>query len=646
MLYPHLFSPGRIGSLELPNRIVKAPTSTGLSNADGTVSERLIRHYRSQASGGVGLLIVEYAFVDQIASKSAHCQLGISTDDHIPGLAWLADTIREAGAVPGIQLEHAGRQKFLGTPPIKSCSAVVWPALHARKGDGAVPEVLTLAEIDAVVEAFGDSALRAVMAGFELVEIHGAHGYLLTNFLSPHTNKRTDQYGGTLENRMRFVLRVAENVRRKVGPAFPVTIRLSGSDYEPDGFGVEETIEVAKALQAAGIDAIHVSGGDHHQMIHQVSPMCIPRAHNIWAAEAIKRHVSIPVIGSGSITMPDLAEDILASGKADYIGIARPMFADPEWSRKAREGRPEDIRPCIRCNEGCLEKSFFKYRSVMCSVNATLGREGELEIIPTARPRQIAVIGGGVAGLEFARVAALRGHHVTLFEANRLGGMLHEGGTPDFKSDIRYLRENMVSQVRKLDVAIVDARADSDTVARGNFEMAVVAVGAAPKPLDVKTDGSVTVCDAVDVLAGRVKAGRRVAVLGAGLVGTETALWLDEAGHEVVLLHKYAELMRNTPITDKIAYSEMLATTDIRVMAPVRLVAIGDGVLRVEEEGGMVTTVAVDNLVTAIGYAPRRDIAAELRARGNVEVHEIGDCTTVGRVFDAIHAAYRLARDV
>ena len=225
-MFPNLFSPAKIGTLTLKNRILKAPQSSGMSNMDGTVCERLVRYYRDQAAGGAGCIVVEYAYVDDIGAKSAHCHLGISSNEHIPGLAWLAENIREMGAAPAIQIEHCGRQKFLGTQPICAPSALPWPKLWDQYGVQAVPHVLTIEEIQDIVHAFGDSALRAKKAGFELVEIHGAHGYLLTNFFSPHTNHRTDLYGGSLENRMRIYVEIVRDVRKKVGPDFPVMFQI------------------------------------------------------------------------------------------------------------------------------------------------------------------------------------------------------------------------------------------------------------------------------------------------------------------------------------------------------------------------------------------------------------------------------------
>ncbi len=641
--FPRLFTPGRIGRLTIDNRIVKAPTSTGMSNKDGTVSERLFRHYREQAAGGVGLLIVEYAFVDDDASKSAHCQLGISTDEHISGLAWLAGMIKDQGARAAIQLEHCGRQKFLGTPPIKAASAVPWPSLKQKKGDAAVPAELTHAEIRQIVGAFGDAARRAKMAGFDLVEIHGAHGYLITNFLSPHTNRRTDQYGGSLQNRMRFMVEVIDDVRAKVGADFPVTIRLSGSDYEPDGFGVDETIVVAKTAEQHGVDGVHISGGDHHQMIHQVSPMAVERCHNVWAAAAVKPELKIPVIASGSINMPQLAEQVLEEGKGDFVALGRPLWADPNWPNKARAGRAQDIVPCIRCNDGCLDRTFFNFQAVSCSVNPNIGREGEFEIRPAVRKKAVVVIGGGVAGMEAARVLKLRGHDVTIFEKRGfLGGVGVEGSVADFKSDYRFFINYQAAQVKKLDIPVVHAEFTPDRL--NGFEVAIVATGGASTIPDVPgARDNPTVVDAVRVFLDDAGVGPRVIVLGGGETAVETALYLEQKGREVTLIHRRGELMnREVAITDKIAYGERLARSRVQVRLGEQVLAMGPGWVRTRLAQGGETRHEADTIALALGYQPLQDGLVEaLGQHPGLEVHTIGDRVRSAKVFEAITAALK-----
>ncbi len=644
--FSHLLAPGKIGSLTIPNRVVKAPQSTGLSNMDGSVSERLIRHYRELARGGTGLIVVEYAFVDKKASKSAHCQLGISDVEHIPGLAWLADTIKDEGVRAGIQIEHCGRQKFLGIPPIKSASDVTWPALYARVGKDAVPEPLTIPEIEEIVEAFGEAAFRAKMAGFELVEIHGAHGYLITNFLSPHTNKRTDVYGGSLENRMRLLVQVYDAVRAKVGDDFPVTVRLSGTDYEPDGFDVKETIEVCKVLEERGIDAIHVSGGDHHQMIHQVSPMAVNLGHNVWAAERIHKEISIPVIASGSITTPEFAESILAEDKAEYVGLGRPLWADQYWVKKLQAGHPEDIRPCIRCNEGCLERTFFRFRSVTCGVNPTLGREGEIDIQPNGGPKKsIAIVGGGPAGMEAARVLKLKGHDVTIYEKRSLGGALNEASVPNFKEDIRFFQKYLIAQMKRLDVKILEEEATPEKLNSGKYDAIILATGARPAKLNVPGMDKEFVCNAVDVLNEEAVTGDTVVVIGGGLVGTETALWLQKQGKRVTVVEMLDEIMNDCAVTDRIALAEMLADSSIRVLTGKRLIEIDDEAVVIESCNGSNARQSItgDSVVIATGYIPNNELVQKVEGNGTPELYKIGDCVCPGKIFDAVHTAYKTA---
>ena len=609
-----------------------------MSNMDGTVSERLVRYYRKQAAGGAGMIIVEYAYVDDIGAKSAHCHLGISSNEHIPGLAWLAENIEEQGAVPAIQIEHCGRQKFLGTQPICAPSAIPWPKMWDQYGIQAVPHVLTIEEIQDIVHAFGDSALRAKRAGFKLVEIHGAHGYLLTNFFSPTTNHRTDLYGGSLENRMRIYIEIVRDVRKKVGLDFPVTIRLSGTDYEPDGFPIEDTIALAKALEKEGSDAFHISGGDHHTMIHQVSPMAIPRCHNVWAAEAIKKEVSVPVIASGSITTPDLAEEIIASGKGDFVGLGRPLWADPEWPRKAEEDRPEDIRPCIRCNEGCLERTFFCYKAITCAVNPIISREGELEITPAAVKRNIAVVGAGPAGLEVARVLKLRGHDVIIFEKGKKGGQLTEASVPEFKSDIRLLRDSMITAVEKLQIPVVEKEATAEDLT--SFDAVVCATGSTPKKSPIPGAELPIAADASEFLNGTREVGHRVVVLGVGLVGSETALHLAETGHKVTLVGRKPTIMKGVAVTDFLAYSERIAKTDMEICTsttPLEIVA--DGVLVGHK--GQKRKIEADTVLYAFGAKPEQDLYHTLKNQGK-ETYLVGDAIHPDKIMDAIHTGYRL----
>jgi len=641
--FPNLFSSAKIGTLTIKNRVLKAPQSTGMSNMDGTVSERLVRHYQEIAKGGTGLVVVEYAYVDNIASKSAHCQLGICDKEHIPGLAWLARVIKAEGSIPGIQIEHCGRQKFLGTKPMKSASRVPWPNLLANHGLEAVPDELTVEEIHEIVENFGDAALRAVKAGYELIEIHGAHGYLLTNFFSPHTNKRNDYYGGSLENRSRIYIEIVKNIRSKIGPDFPLTIRLSGTDYEPDGFPIEDTIKLSQMLETEGIDAIHASGGDHHMMIHQVTPMALPVCYNTWAAERINKEVSIPVIASGSITLPEYAEDIIASGKADFVGLGRPLWADQYWCKKASEDRPEDIRPCIRCNEGCLERTFFNYCAVTCAVNPIIGVEGLLDIEKAENKKNVAIIGGGPAGMEAARVCALRGHNVTVFEKRSFGGALHEASTPDFKSDIRPYIHYLITQTDKLGVNTEIKKVDSEIIAKGNFDTVLVATGAEPIIPDLPGIKNKMVVNALEVLNKEKAAGNNIVVIGGGLVGSETALWLAQQGKDVTVVEMENEIMKDVAVTDKLAYADKIAETTMKVLTGNKLNEVKESSVIIKNNKGVKQEIPADTVILATGFKPLNEMFNELKSM-NADVRIIGDAVNPGKIFDAIHSAYSTAR--
>ncbi|MCD6341620.1 MAG: FAD-dependent oxidoreductase [Thaumarchaeota archaeon] len=641
MKFNKLFEPGNIGTLELKNRIIKAPQSTAMANRDGTVSERMLRYYRSQASGGVALVIVEYAYIDDIASKSAHCQLGISSNEHIPGLARLASIIKDSGARAGIQIEHCGRQKFLGTKPIKAPSRIPWPELYEKVGPDAIPDELTIDEIYEIIDAFGDAARRAVDAGFELIEIHGAHGYLLTNFFSPHTNKRTDMWGGSLENRMRIYIEVVRNVRKKIGRDFPLVVRISGTDYEPDGYPIEDSIELCKALEREGVDAIHVSGGDHHQMIHQVSPMAIPVCHNVWAAERIKKEVRIPVIASGSITLPQYAEEILESGKADFVALGRPLWADPEWPKKAMEGRPEDIRPCIRCNEGCLERSFFKFRTVTCAVNPTIGWEEELAIRPAEKRKRVAVVGGGPAGMEAARVCRLRGHEVTLYEKRKLGGALLEASVPEFKADLRPFIDYLVTQIKKLGIKVIEREFDPSEASK--YDAVVVATGAQPLIPNIPGVDKPLVTTAVDVLGKGECEGENIVVVGGGLVGTETGLFLAQKGKNVTIIEMLDEILKDAATTDKIAYFEMMSKMkNIKIYVSHKVNEIRDNEVIAIDKSGNPVKIPADKVILAVGFKPNEGLYKKIKGMAN-EVYRVGDCISPGKIYDAIHSAYRTA---
>ncbi len=657
--YPRLFQPGRIGNVDLKNRIIKAPQHTGLADPDGSVSGRLLRYYREVARGGVSMVVVEYAWIDDDASRASPCQLGIARMDHIPGLSLLADTIKANGAVAGIQISHAGRQRFILEQP-KAASAVPWPEITAMGCP--IPEPMTIDEIKGVVKAFGQAAKRAQTAGFDLVEIHACHGYLISNFLSPYSNKRTDWYGGPFENRIRLLLDIVKEIKVQIGPDYPVVCRLSGTDYEPDGYGIDETIELCKRLEARGVAAIHMSGGIHHTTIHEVSPMGMSLAHNVWAAEAAKKVVGIPVIASGSINLPDLAESILGEGKGDFIGLGRPLWADPQWPLKAKEGRPEDIRPCIRCNDGCLARGDHIANTVRCTVNVALCREEEFAITPARRTLRVAVVGGGPAGLEAARVAKLKGHDVTLYEKRELGGALVEASIPEFKApDLKPLIAYFKAQIDKLGIPVVPTEAtvaeltgegggadaaDAAGPGRGRpYDAVIVAAGATPLGLhDIPGIDDPKVVPAAAVLRGEAALGKTVAVIGGGIVGTEVGLVVAETGREVVFVEMLDEFMCNITFDQRQVYEERFKDLKVSIHTGQRLVEVTAGGVLVADKMGATTEIAADSVVIAAGFRPNRGLIEELKAHPRIKVVDVGDCVRPGKILDAIHDGHLAAK--
>ena len=641
-LFPKLFESSSLGGIKLKNRIIKAPQHMGLANPDGSVTERMLQYYKNVALGGAAMIIVEYAWVDHDASQASPCQLGVADFQHIAGLSVLAKTIQGAGAKAALQISHAGRQKFLCRPPIKAASRVPWEELYYFEGCPP-PDELSFEEILGVVKAFGDAAGRTRDAGFDMVEFHACHGYLISNFLSPRTNKRTDWYGGSLENRMRFLLDVVKDTKAKVGD-YPISVRVSGTDYEPDGTSIEETVTLCKELEALGVTVIHMSGGNHHTTVHEVAPMMMPRGNNVWAAEAVKKEISIPVIASGSLTSPALAEQVLAEGKADYVAFGRPLWADPEFPNKAKADKPEEIRPCIRCNDGCLARGDRLGRAVQCSVNASLAREDDFTLDKAAVSKKVAVIGGGPAGMEAARVLALRGHKVTLFEKRKLGGALIEASTPDFKADLRPLISYFATQMKLLGVKVVKKEATLKDLRAGAFKAVIAACGGAAAPIDIPGADHGMVCGALEVLRGEAEVGERVLIVGGGMVGIETALAIADRCKQVTLIEMTDDAMANLAPDEQTIYSARLKKDCAVLMTGKRLAGVSHKTAIVADRFGREEKIPCDTVVLAIGLRPERGLIDSLAGEEDIEVFEVGDCVAPRRILDAIHEGFRVAR--
>jgi 2,4-dienoyl-CoA reductase-like NADH-dependent reductase (Old Yellow Enzyme family)/thioredoxin reductase len=646
MAFDSIFETGSIGTLRLRNRVVKSPNTTATCNPDGTVSQRTVNHYRRLGEGGTGLVMVEYTYVDNDASKSIHGQPGASSQDHVAGLGWLADEVRSTGAAIGLQLVHSGRQRFLGTRPMKSASRSSWDV--AEMPFGVVPEPLTVKEIAGVVRSFGEAAARAYAARFDLVEIHAGHGYMITNFLSPHTNDRTDQYGGSPENRARILLEIVDSVRARVPRSFPLSVRLSVTDYEPDGIAIEETVALCRQLEAHGVDVIHASGGHHAKQEYEASSWFMPRQLHRWGWEKIKAAVSVPVIASGSLVTPQIADEILRSGSADFVSLGRALLADPEWADKARTGRHLEIVPCIRCNDGCLERGLDMKRSVGCTVNPQVAEEGRFPLGTAPVAKRVAVAGGGPAGLRVAAALHDRGHTVVLFEPGELGGALNHAIGSTVKVDLADLREHLVHEVTRRGIEVRPVAADAAALADG-FDEVVLATGAPLRLFEGPVAAGALALAPGDISARRDElAGKRIVVAGGGFQGCESALRLAELpGTSVVILEQAAELMRGDEVKyDKMVLPGRLAAADVTVRLGTEVLEVLDKGVRARPaaEGGAEEIIEADAVVLALGRTPSMStLEVELAATGMPTV-TIGSASAPGRVYDALHSAYFTAR--
>ena len=637
--YPKLFEKGRIGNVVIKNRIVRNSMGTYLGNPDGTVTDRQIKAYAEAAEGGAGLIFMDNAVPVPMTS----CGLRADKDEFIAGLTLLADALKQHGAVAGMQLAHPGRDAaFVGSADVIGASPITFEPWYEMGFK--MPRALSIEEIHELVEKFGDAALRCKKAGFQVLEIHGAAGCIPTNFLSPHDNKRTDMYGGSLHNRMRLLLEIVRNIKKKCGPDFPVGVKLSTEDWEPEGIRIEETIEVAKALEKEGVSHLNMMGGTHATACME---FLLPNAFNAENTRRIKDAVHIPVFIGHNIFTPEEAEAMLEAGNGDFVALGRSQLADPVWAKKARCGKADDIKPCINCMIGCIDKGMLGHTPIRCTVNPTLYKFECEPLTKAQESKKVAVVGGGPAGCEAALTAARRSHQVTLYEKRDFGGAMIEAGKPENKANIRRLIHYYEEHItRDPNITVVKAQADYDTLVNGGFDAVIVANGGKTRRLSVPGGESDRVIYACDYLNGsRKAAGQRVAVIGGGITGAETALELHKEGKEVTVVEMTDAFLAN-PGSACQAYSIEIAQTDIRIVTGKRLVAVEEGAIHLADRWGNETTLPTDGVVIAAGFVPQHDLVEQLEQNTNMEVFHVGDSLRVRQIYDAIHEGFFAARQI
>ncbi len=621
------------GRLRLRNRIVMPPMGMGYANEDGTVTDRVIEYYRARARSGVGMIVVENCIVDPDV-LGVGPELQLHADYHVPGLARLAEIVKAQGSVVGLQLNHMGRQTTLGKP--------VAPSPISISERGPTPRVLTKSDIEYVIGEFVSAALRVQKAGFDFVELHGAHGYLMCEFMSPLSNERDDEYGGDFERRLRFPLEIIRGIRQTCGDNFPIQFRLSGSEYYPGGLTVAQTSQISNRLAEAGVCSISVSAGNWQTLRYIMAPMFIPQGYLLDDAAGIKSAVKVPVIAVGRIHSVKLAEQALVDGKADLVALGRALIADPDWPLKLQEQRADDIRPCISCN-ACVDL-VSRAQEAKCTVNAGLGREGEFFMPRTHHPHRVLVVGGGPAGLEAARVAASRGHEVSLVEKSaQLGGKLHVSAAAPSKGEIRSFIEYLTRQVIKLGVEIqTSCQLDQAAITGMRPDLIVNATGSYPAVPPIQGVRSSHVRVAEDVMMERTTVGKRVAIIGGGGTGCELAEWLVDRGHEVAILEMMSHIGMNIEaITRRWMYYE-LKKANVPLLTRCKVLQIeGDGVVYSDPNGDEVTYFC-DSAVIALGYRPNDDLAFCDEEGFAIPTYRVGDAERPGTIMDAVTAGANL----
>ena len=652
-MFDSLFSPGKIGSMETKNRVVFTAMGNALANKDGSVSERDIHFYGARAKGGVGLIFTECTIVDGERGKGNTKQIGVYDDKFIPGLKALADEVHKYGSKIIAQIYHPGRQ---GICEVNGNLPMLAPSKVECKVVQQPVEEMSIEQIEDMVNKFVEAAVRVKKAGMDGVEVHGAHGYLINQFLSPYTNRRKDKYGGSLENRMRFLEEIILGIREKCGEDFPMTVRLSIDEFldytglENEGLKLEEGKKIAKRLEELGVDALNISSGIYESMNTSWEPTGFEQGWKIYLPAEIKKVVKIPVIGVSVIRDPEFADRMIREGKIDFAGSARQHFADPEWANKAKEGRVDEIRRCISCLH-CMETLMgadITGGSAECAINIQSGREGEYsDFRKDGQGRRVAIIGAGPAGLEAARVLALREFKPIILEkTDELGGQLQLANKAPKKEKIDWLINYLKVQAEKLGVEIRYNTAASIEILKEIDPYAVfVAHGGNPLvPQSIAgTDGE-AVLIYEDVLSGKVNlTNKKVAVVGSGLTGLETAYFLADKGNEVSVFEMEDEIGPGVYFQNLIDILKQIETFGVKLYPKHKLVEIkGNRAIFENTESKENVSYDFDYIVLAIGIKPNKELIDEIEENFS-NVHVIGDAKQVGRIRNAMETGFELA---
>ena len=666
-MYKYLFSPITINTVEIKNRIVY-PALGLMYSYDRKLNDRYYNYFEERAKGGAGIVTVGPVGVDFIGSGMV--VLSLAEDEAIPSFKRLTESIRKHGATPWIQLFHAGAYSH---PILIDGKDPIGPSPIYSKYSKATPREMTKEDIEIVQDAFGNAALRAKEAGFSGVEIIACGGYLLNQFLSPLKNQRTDKYGGSFENRLRFPDELIRRVRERLGPDFPLTIRMAGNDFVPGSNTDLETPEIAKVYEKAGVDAISVTGGWHETRIPQL-PMDLPRTAYAFLALNVKNAVSVPVAASNRISDPFSAEKIIRDGYADMVNLARVLVADPEWPKKAFEGREQEIRPCVACSQGCTDQ-VFSGQPVYCAGNPRTAFEGERQVVKTTSPKRVMVVGAGPAGLEAAVTATQAGHQVELYEKDSdIGGQLWIAGAPPHKRELLEFIRYYTAMIKKYDIPLfLNTNVDIDLIKSNHPDHLLLAEGAEAVIPPIAGADAPDVITAWDLLKEDRILGREVAVIGGGAVGLETAMFIAAKGtitpeilhflfaYEAETVDRLREIMFRG--TSTVTVFEMLpkAGADVgkstkwvlfdnlkrygvNIVTHAKVISIDGGNVLFDHEGAT-KTMTFDNVILASGSTSVNRLSKRVRKLG-IPYDVIGDSVQPGKIDTAIHGGFLAATNL
>jgi 2,4-dienoyl-CoA reductase-like NADH-dependent reductase (Old Yellow Enzyme family)/thioredoxin reductase len=638
----HMSAPLRVGGLTIRNRFMVSPMVMNYCTADGMVTETYLAYHEARARGGWGLIVTEDCAVDP-AGKGFKFLAGLWDDSHIPGQAELTKRVHAHGAAIIAQIYHSGRQSKRAVIDADTVAptAITCPSTLEH------PRELTLGEIERIIGQFGDAAFRAKKAGFDGVEIHGGHGYLVSEFMSSYSNKRFDKYGGSLRSRARFPLEIVENVRAKCGNDFVIQFRISGDEFVTGGRAIEDTKAIVRLLEQAGVDSFDITvgtDGSHHT---QVPAPAIAHGWITDLAAEVKKVVSVPVFTVGRINDPLIAEAIVASGKADGVAMGRASLADSELPNKAIEGRFEDIIQCTGCMQGCVGRVLAQL-PVRCVVNPRTGRENEFAITPAPVSKKVFVAGGGPAGMQAAIVAAQRGHDVRLFEkAERLGGQYYLASIPPTKGEISAFLAWQVHALDQLGVGVhLGTPLTADIVRRHRPDAVIIATGSEPASLQISGIDAGFVVQALDVLEGKITVGEKVAVIGGGMVGCETANHLAHHGKKPTIIEMLSELAPEEPRDMKRFLMESLEEHDVPMYTDSTVQEIApDGSIRILRGGEDLILTGFESVILAGGMRAVNGLAGQLH--GMVDsLLLVGDAVAVRTALEAIEEGYEAALSV